>query len=165
MVREDNTELSVNGVPVTNELVFTAEKSDMEIQMEFTFDASGLAGKSLVAFEELYEIRDGTPDGDEPVKVAEHTDIDDEGQTVAVIDTPEPREIENPTEPTQLTGLKQPDQPTEPKQPIQPAQPEKNADDGPETGDDFTVLPLLIIIATAVLTGVVAIAERRRREK
>lgn len=45
--------------------------------MEFTFDTSDLAGKSIVFFEYLYLI---TEDGELPV--AEHEDIEDEDQTV-----------------------------------------------------------------------------------
>ncbi len=198
MVREDNAALYVNDAPVTNELTFTAEKSVMEIQMDFTFDASGLSGKSLVTFEELYEL----PEDGEPVKAAEHTDINDEGQTVVVVDTPEPREetkpeeltepVETeeptqPTEPTQSAKLEptepvvpeapaaptepmlpaapeMPDQPTEPKQPSQPEQPEKKSENKPETGDNFTVLPILLIMITAMLTGTVAVVGKRKRK-
>ena len=52
---------------------FTAEKPDGTVELEFTFDSSLLTGKSVVAFEELYN---------ENIKVAFHTDIRDEGQTV-----------------------------------------------------------------------------------
>ena len=40
----------------------------MEVEIIFTFDASSLAGKQLVTFEELYDVT--TPD--KPVKVTEH---------------------------------------------------------------------------------------------
>ena len=56
----------------------------LEIQIEFTFNASTLAGKSLVTFEELYDLTNP----EEPEKVAEHTDIEDEGQTVTVSEEP-----------------------------------------------------------------------------
>ena len=39
-----------------------------------------LAGKDLVTFEELYDLSNP----DEPIKVAEHKDIEDEGQTVTI---------------------------------------------------------------------------------
>lgn len=42
--------------------------------------ASALGGKDLVTFEELYDLSDK----DEPVKVAEHKDIEDDGQTVSI---------------------------------------------------------------------------------
>ena len=44
------------------------------------FNASELGGKNLVTFEELYDLSNS----DEPVKVAEHKDIKDDGQTVLI---------------------------------------------------------------------------------
>lgn len=52
---------------------FTAEKPDGTVELAFTFDSSLLTGKSVVVFEDLYN---------ENIKVAFHTDIKDEGQTV-----------------------------------------------------------------------------------
>ena len=52
----------------------------MEVRIAFTFNASELAGKELVTFEELYDVTNP----DEPIKVAEHKDIKDKGQTVTV---------------------------------------------------------------------------------
>ena len=52
---------------------FTAQKPDGTIDIEFTFDSTMLEGKSVVVFENLYN---------ENIKVAFHTDIKDEGQTV-----------------------------------------------------------------------------------
>lgn len=54
--------------------------SQMKIEIEYTFNASSLGGQNLVTFEELYDLSNE----DEPVKVAEHKDIDDEGQTVLI---------------------------------------------------------------------------------
>ena len=85
MVKSENAGLLVDGECVENELTFTAKKSEMEVQIEFTFSASELGGKSLVTFEELYDMTNP----DEPVKVAEHKDIEDDGQTVKI----EEREI------------------------------------------------------------------------
>lgn len=48
------------------------------VQIEFTFNASELAGKELVAFEELYDVTNP----DKPIKVAEHKDIEDKEQTL-----------------------------------------------------------------------------------
>ncbi len=80
MVRSENTELLIDGKPVENDLTFTAEDSEMEIQLFFTFNASALAGKELVTFEELYDVTNP----DEPVKVAEHKDIENDRQTVTI---------------------------------------------------------------------------------
>ena len=72
----------------------------MKIEMAFTFNASELAGKELVTFEELYDVTNP----DKPIKVAEHKDIDDEGQTVTVKEQPEtlvtPEEYDTPETPS-----------------------------------------------------------------
>ena len=65
--------LDKNGNAITSEKEFTAESKDGSIGIEFTFDSSLLAGKTTVVFEDLYN---------ENVRVAFHTDINDEGQTV-----------------------------------------------------------------------------------
>ena len=52
----------------------------MKVEIAYTFNASQLGGKDLVTFEELYDLSNP----DEPVKVAEHKDIDDKGQTVSI---------------------------------------------------------------------------------
>ena len=54
--------------------------SDMLKNEVYTFNASALGGKNLVTFEELYDLSNP----DEPVKVAEHKDIEDDGQTVLI---------------------------------------------------------------------------------
>ena len=80
MVKSENTELLIDGKPVENDVTFTAEDSEMEMQLAFTFNASELAGKELVTFEELYDVTNP----DEPVKVAEHKDIENDRQTVTI---------------------------------------------------------------------------------
>ena len=80
MVKSENAELLVGGERVENDLAFTATDTKMEVQITFTFNASELAGKELVTFEELYDLSNP----DEPTKVAEHKDIEDDGQTVTI---------------------------------------------------------------------------------
>lgn len=65
--------LEVDGKPVTAEKKFTAMVSDGSIDLEFKFDASALAGETVVVFENLY--RNGK-------ELAVHADIEDENQTV-----------------------------------------------------------------------------------
>lgn len=60
---------------VTAETTFVPNKADGTVDLEFTFDASELGGKNLVAFEIAY--KDG-------IQIADHQDIDDEAQTVTV---------------------------------------------------------------------------------
>lgn len=58
---------------VKSEVTFTPETADGTVDIVFTFDATGLDGQDVVAFEELS--RDG-------ILIASHADINDEGQTV-----------------------------------------------------------------------------------
>ena len=104
MVKSENAELLVNGEHVENDLSFTATDTKMEVQIEFTFNASELAGKELVTFEELYDVTNP----DEPIKVAEHKDIKDKGQTVTITEKPEsPTAPDEPSTPTRTgTSLK-----------------------------------------------------------
>ena len=67
-----------NGVSAS--AAFTPESPDGEVEVAFEFDATGLAGKSAVAFESL--VKDG-------IEVATHADIDDEAQTVAIVEPDE----------------------------------------------------------------------------
>ena len=67
--------LLVNGEEVRAEKTFTPNENNASEVISFTFDASDLAGKALVVFEELYV-------GE--TLVAEHEDIKDLGQTVTV---------------------------------------------------------------------------------
>ncbi len=80
MVKEDNQELLINGNKVSSEYEFTADSEKMTVEIPFTFDGSALGGKNVVAFEELYDISNPK----EAVKIAEHKDIDDSGQTVLI---------------------------------------------------------------------------------
>ena len=69
--------LDAEGNPVTATKEFTAENTNGSVDVEFTFDASLLAGEDVVAFESL------SKDG---VEVAVHADIEDSGQTVRFVD-------------------------------------------------------------------------------
>lgn len=69
--------LDAEGNPVTATKEFTANNTNGSVDIEFTFDASLLAGEDVVAFESLVK---------EGVEVAVHADIEDEGQTVHFVD-------------------------------------------------------------------------------
>ena len=66
-----------DGNDVTASATFTPSKADGTVDVVFEFDASGLDGKSVVAFETLTK-NDAT--------VAVHTDIEDAGQTIHFVD-------------------------------------------------------------------------------
>ena len=92
MVKAENAKLIIDGKEVTNDYEFIADKENMEVQVEFTFDGSTLGGKQLVTFEELYDMTNP----EEPKKVTEHKDINDEGQTVTIKEVPETPTPETP---------------------------------------------------------------------
>ena len=79
MDKETGEPLLVNEQPVTAELDFTPTNSEGTVELTYTFDASALAGKAVVVFEDLYQGEN---------VVASHADINDEGQTVS-FDQPE----------------------------------------------------------------------------
>ena len=80
VLKEENVELLINGKRVENDYTFVADDEEMKVEISYTFNASALGGKNLVTFEELYDLSNP----DEPVKVAEHKDIEDDGQTVLI---------------------------------------------------------------------------------
>ena len=73
MDKETCEPLLVNEQPVTAEVEFTPTSAQGTVELTYTFDASALAGKAVVVFEDLYL--------DENI-VASHADITDEGQTI-----------------------------------------------------------------------------------
>lgn len=82
MDKETGKAVLINGNEVKAEAEFTAEKESGTVNVDFTFDASKLGGKSVVVFEKLY-----TAEGKE---IANHEDINDEGQTVKLVTPPKP---------------------------------------------------------------------------
>ena len=80
MLKEENAELVIDGKRVENDYTFIADDEEMKVEISYTFNASALGGKNLVTFEELYDLSNPK----EPVKVAEHKDIEDDGQTVLI---------------------------------------------------------------------------------
>ena len=137
MVKSENAELLANGKRVENDLTFTATDTKMEVQIEFTFNASELAGKELVTFEELYDVTNP----DEPIKVAEHKDIKDEGQTVTIKEKPE--------------------SPTTPDEPSTPTK----ASTSPKTGDNTPFAALFSMMGISAAGLIFACYKRFRRVK
>ena len=136
MVKSENAELLVNGKRVENDLTFTATDCQMEVQIEFTFNASELGGKELVTFEELYD----TSNPDEPIKVAEHKNIKDEGQTVTIKEKPE--------------------SPTTPEEPGTPTK----TSDSPKTGDTTPFVALFAMMGISAAGLIFARYKRFRRK-
>ena len=73
MDKETGKPIEVDGKPVTAETTFKPKKTSGSTEVKFTFDATSLRGKTIVVFEELYQ---------DDLKLAVHTDIEDEDQTI-----------------------------------------------------------------------------------
>ena len=127
MLKEENAELLINGKRVESDYTFTADSETMKVKVAFTFDATSLDGKQLVTFEELYDLSNP----DEPKKVTEHKDIDDEGQTIIFKEKPEV-----------------PEEPEKPETPQTPEKPNKSSD-SPKTGDNTNLYGLLALLLTS----------------
>ncbi len=80
MDKETGEPLLVGEEQVTSEATFTPTEPNGTIDVLFTFDATGLEGKKLVVFEKLFQ-------GE--TEITGHEDLEDEGQTVAFVETPE----------------------------------------------------------------------------
>lgn len=74
IVKETGEPLTVDGKEVRAEKTFVAEEADGSIILEFTFDSSALAGKKIVAFEDI------TYEG---ISIGSHEDLTDEDQTIS----------------------------------------------------------------------------------
>ena len=79
MDKETGEPLLVGEEQVTSEATFIPAEPNGTIDVLFTFDATGLEGKSVVVFETLFQ-------GE--TEIASHEDIEDEGQTVTFIEKP-----------------------------------------------------------------------------
>lgn len=75
MDKETGEKLLVDGKGITAETVFVPETKSGSVDVTFIFDATGLHGKEIVVFEDLYR---------ENMLLATHADINDEGQTVKI---------------------------------------------------------------------------------
>lgn len=74
MVKETGEPLLIDGKEVTTEKTFVAEEADGSIILEFTFDSSALAGKKIVAFEDI------TYEG---ISIGSHENLTDDDQTIS----------------------------------------------------------------------------------
>ena len=146
MLKEENAELIIDGKRVENDYTFVADDEAMKVEIAYTFNASALGGKNLVTFEELYDLSNP----DEPVKVAEHKDIEDDGQTVTIKEVPETPE--------------EPKEPEKPETPQTPDTPKKT--DSPKTGDSTNLYGLLALLLTsgAGLAGIFFYKRRKTKK-
>lgn len=134
---------------VTAEKAFRPSVSTGTVGMEFHFDAAGVGEKTLVVFETVYQ-------GEQ--KIAEHEDLEDEGQTIRLTEKPE--EPEEPQEP----------EPEEPESP-EPEEPGKEktreSTKTVRTGDDGVSLRdvAALICVELVLGAAAAVLKRKERRQ
>lgn len=98
MDKSTGAPLLIDGQEVHASAEFTPETPNGTVTVTFTFNASALAGKSLVVFENVYDIsgafvvnqETGEEVFDETIEtlVATHEDLEDEGQTVTITEAP-----------------------------------------------------------------------------
>ncbi|MBC6678646.1 VaFE repeat-containing surface-anchored protein [Zhenpiania hominis] len=77
MDKDTEKQVLIDGNAILAETTFIAEKASGSAEVTFRFSADSLKGKALVVFETLYY-------ADSDIEVADHQDIEDEGQTVIV---------------------------------------------------------------------------------
>ncbi|MBM6775464.1 SpaA isopeptide-forming pilin-related protein [Olsenella profusa] len=75
-VTDGGTLAGADGGEATAEVEFVADQASMSVEVEIPYDASGLAGRDTVAFEELYD-KNG-------ILLAAHADVEDAYQTLHV---------------------------------------------------------------------------------
>ena len=142
MLKEENAELLIDGKKVSNDYEFTADNEKMTVEIAFTFDGSSLGGKSLVTFEELYDMTNP----DEPKKVTEHKDITDDGQTVTIKEVPEvpdtPKDTDTPDTPSTV-----------------------KTSDSPKTGDNTNIYAYLAMLGLSCVGPGGMLYFKRRRKK
>ncbi|MDU6919939.1 MAG: VaFE repeat-containing surface-anchored protein [Roseburia hominis] len=142
ILKEENAELLIDGKKVSNDYEFTADNEKMTVEIAFTFDGSSLGGKSLVTFEELYDMTNP----DEPKKVTEHKDITDDGQTVTIKEVPEvpdtPKDTDTPDTPSTV-----------------------KTSDSPKTGDNTNIFAYLAMLGLSCVGLGGMLYFKRRRKK
>ncbi|MBR1815553.1 MAG: VaFE repeat-containing surface-anchored protein [Lachnospiraceae bacterium] len=121
--------LILDGREVTGYSEFIAQDNELSMDVEFELNALSLEGKDIVCFEYLYLI----DDNDNAILVAEHTDINNEGQTIRFMPLVR-EEISTPDE-----SVSPPDTPTSPYEP-----PTEVIPPSPSTGDN-SALPIVVI--------------------
>ena len=158
---------STNAVTEVSELEFTTgDETSGVVKVPFKLNTNDIAGKAIVAMEEVYEIKD---DGDE-VLIAEHKDLEDKGQTLTVVErepepTPEPTVTPKPTATPKLTATPKPT-PTKTPTPT-PTKDEPTttttSSNTPKTGDNAQMVLWLGLGGIALIGAVGAVIYKKKR--
>ena len=132
MDKTTGKELLIQNKLVTAETTFEAKDAKGTVDVTFTFDGAGLAGKELVVFEKLYLVSE-----DSEIEITSHEDLEDQGQTVKVVE----KEL--------------------------PPKPETSKSDAPKTGDRSQAMLWLIVagISAASVAGFSIWKRRETRKK
>ncbi len=152
MDKRTNEPLTVNGQTVTASTTFVAETADGTVDVEFNFDSTELAGKSVVCFESLYFDNN---------LIAEHTDIDDEGQTITFAQEEIPTQVV--TEPATIeTTNTQDNIDTD-------IEKEEISDDVSgniiSTGEDTRIYAVIAVVITVICLGIIIISGREKYDE
>ena len=146
ILKDTGDPLVENGEEITvMSEAFRPSRANGFVEILFEINTSGLEGKELVAFETVYRINDYTKGMDlekaDKVVVAEHKDINDEGQTIKLI---------------------KPEEPETPKNPDEPTTPSPKRTDHPKTGDPTNlIIPALLLAGSAA--GLTVVIRRRKK--
>ena len=127
--------VTVNGQPVIVKKDFTPTAGDGIENIDFAFDATAMAGKTLVVFEEVY-IKATYVEG-QSTPVAEHKDIDDVAQSIYVA-TPDSEGGDNPGDDPRDGSSSRPtagseDEPDNGSSSTPPEDPNRSTPENPET--------------------------------
>ena len=152
IIKDTGDPLVENGEEVTvMSEAFRPSRANGFVEIKFEINTTGLEGKELVAFETAYRINDYVKGMDlekaDKVVVAEHKDINDEGQTVKIVkdDVPET-----------------PDEPTTPDTPDKPTTPTPHKTVIPKTGDTTNILLPTALLAAAIISLTIVMARRKK---
>ena len=146
---------SGKAVTEVSELEFTTDdKTSGVVKVPFKLNTNDIAGKTIVAMEEVYEIKDN---GDE-VLYTEHKDKEDKGQTLTVVER-EPEPTPEPTVTPKITPTKKPT-PTPAKD--KPKTPTTSLST-PKTGDNAQMALWLGVSGIALIGAVGAVVYRKKK--
>lgn len=109
LYKTNGTQMMANGVPVSNTVVFTPDKSNGTIDVPLTFNVETLKpGESVVIFENIYDVateeEKQTGTQKEDIEIVRHHDLKNKDQTLSYKNPPIPKTGEE-TSPVMMVGL------------------------------------------------------------
>ena len=165
---ETGKALLIHEKPVEGARSFTAEKESGSIQIHFQLDSRELSGKTVVVFEELYQI---IPEGEEKngpgrILTAVHKDPEDAAQSIVYPEPEQPPEDSGKEKKTPEKKKITPSPTKEPDKPVITTVPEITKRRTPVTGDPAGTM-LFAGICTTAACGIAVlihiILHRKRR--